>query len=173
MVELNDNFVRFSELMGVHMKKDRNGQIVSITTLKKPAIEMEEGLADPLELINQNNHDHSEYSDDYEQEYTSKEPPKKGYFQQKSKMMSSFRMLMFLQSISEIPIATLQKEPGNYQIEVHLLDQVFKYKIEPQYLEKQSEDMCRINMNRFCMKYFFSEQRTSLRSFIQKEKVRM
>ena len=179
MVKLNRYFEDFSKHVGIPIIEDRNGQIVSITTLKKKYVPELEGSA----LQEQPRQDPERKSDsDIEKGPKDGPPPDTGmlktsdqrYLQQKSRPLSRFRFIIFLQCVNDIPVRQLRTHPpDSYCVEIVVLDQVLRYKIEPDFLQIQPEEprFCRIDMNRFSVKYFFSKKRQSLRQYINEAKV--
>lgn len=212
MVSLNNEFLRFSRRTGIHIQEDRNGQIVSITTLKKKDVpELENPATTPTGLGNQAKHTSEEEEDeDFANDSScfGKSKVRGGdsmavlpldagvlktsnqqYLQLKSRVMTRFRYIVFLHCINDIPVRQMRTHPQEtFWVEIEVLDQVLRYKIEPQFLQVQppelddqnregqqeltdKKDLCRIDMNRLSVKYFFSHGRDSLRNYVQDAKV--
>lgn len=207
MVSLNENFSEYSKRTGIPITIDRNGQIVSITTLKKKnVLELENPADKPAEILTKSpqksvyrNDDDDQYEESSYNPYNKKHEESEAivpidmgilrtanqcYLQQKSRVLTRFRYIVFLHCINDIPVRQLKTHPSEtFWIEIEVLDQVLRYKVEPQFLqmqkdeEDQSQDenikdgLCRIDMNRLSVKYFFSNGRDSLRDFIQEAKV--
>lgn len=203
MVNLNELFAEYSRRTGIPITVDRNGQIVSITTLKKKNVLEIENTADksikkrtmsslkPDAYDEDDIYNESSYANRKE-ESEAMLPMDMGilrtandcYLQQKSRVLTRFRYIVFLHCINDIPVRQMRTHPPEtFWVEIDVLDQVLRYKIEPQYLQMQqgdsksndgtnsSEGLCRIDMNRLSVKYFFSNGRDSLRHFIQEAKV--
>ena len=204
MVELNKTFERLAKHIGVPVMCDRNGQIVSITTLKKknvpdldnPFGQVEDGgrLGDSKEASEVEPHteessvrgDADLEPDGWNVEVLNRNPSTAemgtlpisatNFLQQKSCFLSSFRFVVFMQCINDIPWYQMRTHPpDSYTIEVEVLDQVLRYKIEPQFLKLQQDeagsDFCRVDLNRCCVKYFFSNQRAGLQRYMDEAKV--
>lgn len=201
MVDLNDSFLEFSKCTGIPVQGDRNGQIVSITTLKKKDVPELENPDEPPQTVGspkQQNNSHNRY--DRESDYNGEESSylvnhqspmeqsrvaipldtgilrtsNKQYVQLKPRKLTRFRYIVFLQCINDIPIRQMRTHPQEtYWVEIEVLDQVLRYKVDPQYLQVQpeSEGFCRIDMNRLSIKHFFSNGRDGLRNYVQEAKV--
>jgi len=187
MVQLNKYFEAFSTDCGIHFKSEKNDQTVSITTLKEKKVPELETSPSGL----QNNDDGSE--DEHDQHKSNNNNSKYDpagiirisndtYLQQKPRLLNRFRFVTFLQCVNDIPVRQIKTHPpDSFSIEIDVLDQVLHYKIEMQYLQKQKDEpqvegekkkeFCRIDMNRLSVKYFFSHERQSLRTYIHQAKV--
>ena len=170
MVLLNTEFEQFSKHCGIPVMRDRNGQAVSITTLKdKPVLDLD------VPQVEQGSH----YPDDVPEEEPKNEElglvrlGGDSYLQQKSRQLSRFRFIIFLQCINDIPVRQVRTHPlDTFWLEVDVLDHVLRYKVEPQYLQIQKDEpgFCRLDMNRLSIKYFFSEDRQGLKAYIHQAK---
>lgn len=201
MVDLNDSFLEFSKCTGIPVQGDRNGQIVSITTLKKKDVpELENPAENPSNLgkTEAKRYENEIKEVDYDQRadessyFQNRQSPveesrvlipldtgvlrtsNQQYVQLKPRKMTRFRYIVFLQCINDIPIRQMRTHPQEiYWVEIEVLDQVLRYKVDPQYLKVQpeSEGFCRIDMNRLSIKYFMSNGRDGLRDYILNAKV--
>ena len=203
MVRLNEHFEQFAKHVGIPIAVDRNGQIVSITTLKKKVVPDLDGVE--LDTLNagspynsppsrQNSRAHiASLADDPkvgmarqaeaflaqgDQNNGMLKTSTKGYLQQKKRMLNRYRFIVFLHCINDIPIRQVRTHPPkNFWVEMDVLDQTLKYKIEPQFLQVQPPEVpglepefCRIDMNRCSVKYFFSQKRQGVRQYVQQAK---
>lgn len=201
---MNENFSEFSKRTGIPINVDRNGQIVSITTLKKKnVLELENPAENSSKVVSKKSPQSSVYrneDDEIEESTFNRQKEEREailpldmgilrtanqcYLQQKSRVLTRFRYIVFLHCINDIPVRQLKTHPPeNFWVEIEVLDQVLRYKVEPQFVQMQKDDeksddsqgikdgLCRIDMNRLSIKYFFSDRRESLRQFIQEAKV--
>jgi hypothetical protein len=204
MVSLNEHFSDFSKRTGIPINIDRNGQIVSITTLKKKnVLELENPAENASKVAAKRSPQSSLYKgedEDFEESAYNRRneeseailPLDMGilrtanqcYLQQKPRSLTRFRYIVFLHCINDIPVRQLKSHPPeHFWVEIDVLDQVLRYKVETQYVQMQKDDdtsedsngtkegLCRIDMNRLSIKYFFSDKTDSLRQYIQEAKV--
>lgn len=167
VTSLLDLYSEFSQFVGIPMELDKTDQLVSITTLKRPAQELLDAqkanndLAKKL-MDGEDTDDLEEHSLDLAALDNASLKPKK---------LCKFRLIFFIQRLEMIPVDTDFSK--HYTIEIHTFDTKVRFKLDMskrEYHERKDFKGYMLTLNKMQVKYFFSENRKSLRNYIEKEK---
>lgn len=172
VTKLLDIYSEFSQKIGINMDLEKSTQLISITTLKKPPQELLDvqnagkRLEKQLLAGNSKNSNSPQASQDIT--YNIEDHISRS---KRPKFLNRFRIIIFIHKLDNIPIKV--KTNKNYYLEIHILNQVIQFKLDMSALvlsEREDYKGKKLVLNKLFTRYFFSEGREGLVSYIEQQK---